>query len=399
MSEAALLPIVQAAAARHGIRPGLLEGLVAQESAWNPGAVSGSGAIGPTQLMPATARELGVDPYDAAQNVEGGAKYLKQQLDRFGGDERLALAAYNAGPGAVQKYGGIPPFAQTQNYVPSVLGKAARYGNGGPAPTTATATLPAAAPQARTEDPLGRLMRGLVGDALRPVSFEQPSTPSARQPSRSEAANNVRGFRLSDALLSSGFSSAPFEQSDLFGNRRSRSRMAGDALAGAVTRAPGGKSAVPFGGDQSGADPLNEALTKLTAGLFTPRDSSVPRQAASGTLATAQPDSSIGGQAGRVVEYLTGDKTHPRYDPSHGGGNYHEHLAFASKDQRDQAAAYLKSNGIQIGSMNDGRHAPGSYHYSDQAFDVPASQVPVGQEGALSARVRQLLRAGGFGGI
>ena len=84
--------------------------------------------------MPGTASSLGVDPSDPAQAIEGGAKYLKQQLDRFGGDPSKALAAYNAGPGAVAKYGGVPPYAETQNYVQKVLGYAAEYEG------TATAT-------------------------------------------------------------------------------------------------------------------------------------------------------------------------------------------------------------------------------------------------------------------
>lgn len=113
---------ITAAANKYGIDPALLAGLVKQESGFNPNARSGAGAVGLTQLMPGTARGLGVtDPTDPLQALEGGAKYLRQQLDRFGGDERLALAAYNAGPGAVQRYGGVPPYAETQNYVKTVL--------------------------------------------------------------------------------------------------------------------------------------------------------------------------------------------------------------------------------------------------------------------------------------
>ncbi len=119
---------INAAAASNGIDPALLKGLVSQESGFNPNARSGAGAVGLTQLMPGTAAALGVtNPLDPAQSLQGGAKYLREQLDRFGGDETLALAAYNAGPGAVQKYGGVPPYAETQNYVNSVLSKAASY--------------------------------------------------------------------------------------------------------------------------------------------------------------------------------------------------------------------------------------------------------------------------------
>lgn len=122
---------INAAAASNGIDPALLKGLVSQESGFNPNARSGAGAVGLTQLMPGTAATLGVtNPLDPAQSLQGGAKYLREQLDRFGGDEKLALAAYNAGPGAVQKYGGVPPYAETQNYVTSVMGKAAAFRGG-----------------------------------------------------------------------------------------------------------------------------------------------------------------------------------------------------------------------------------------------------------------------------
>ena len=98
----------------------LLKAVAKTESGFDPNAVSRSGAMGVMQLMPQTARSLGItDPFDARQNIMGGAKYLKSTLDQFG-DVTLALAAYNAGPGNVQKYGGVPPFAETQNYVRKV---------------------------------------------------------------------------------------------------------------------------------------------------------------------------------------------------------------------------------------------------------------------------------------
>jgi soluble lytic murein transglycosylase-like protein len=119
---------INAAATSNRIDPALLKGLVQQESGFNPNARSGAGAVGLTQLMPGTAAALGVtEPTDPAQSLQGGARYLREQLDRFGGDERLALAAYNAGPGAVSKYGGVPPYAETQGYVNKVLANAASY--------------------------------------------------------------------------------------------------------------------------------------------------------------------------------------------------------------------------------------------------------------------------------
>ena len=110
------------AAQAAGIDPDLFLRLVQQESGFNPNAVSPKGATGLTQLMPATAAELGVDPNDPIQNLTGGARYLRDRLDEFGGDPYLALAAYNAGAGNVRKYGGIPPFKETQNYVARIMG-------------------------------------------------------------------------------------------------------------------------------------------------------------------------------------------------------------------------------------------------------------------------------------
>lgn len=115
------LPIAQAAARQHGIPEDLFLRLVQQESGWNPKAKSHAGAIGLAQLMPFTARKLGVDPWNPSQNLEGGARYLRQQYDRFR-SWRLALAAYNAGPEAVAKYNGVPPYKETQGYVKAILG-------------------------------------------------------------------------------------------------------------------------------------------------------------------------------------------------------------------------------------------------------------------------------------
>ena len=122
MSRADYETYARAAARDQRIPEDLFLRLVEAESGWNPRAGSSAGAQGLTQLMPATARGLGVsDPFDPVDNLNGGARYLRQQYDRFKRWD-LALAAYNAGPGAVQRHGGIPPFAETQAYVPKVLG-------------------------------------------------------------------------------------------------------------------------------------------------------------------------------------------------------------------------------------------------------------------------------------
>ncbi|WP_379552083.1 lytic transglycosylase domain-containing protein [Qipengyuania sp. DGS5-3] len=109
--------------ARFDLSPSLIEALVWQESRWRPNAVSHAGARGLAQLMPGTARDLGVNPDDPFANLEGGARYLRQQLDRFDGNLEKALAAYNAGPGRVIRAGGIPRIRETQLYVAAIMGR------------------------------------------------------------------------------------------------------------------------------------------------------------------------------------------------------------------------------------------------------------------------------------
>ena len=136
-------------AEQEGIDPDLFLRLVQQESSFRPNAVSPAGAIGLAQLMPGTARDLGVDPSDPIQNLTGGARYLRQQMDTFQ-DPQLALAAYNAGPGNVRKYGGIPPFQETQNYVSRVLGTPS-------AANTTQRSQPMAQPMQQQQQPRGIL--------------------------------------------------------------------------------------------------------------------------------------------------------------------------------------------------------------------------------------------------
>lgn len=116
--------LVVAAARRHGLDPALVRAVVAVESAFQPRAVSPKGAQGLMQLMPATARSLGVvDPFDAGQSLDGGTRHLKGLVERYGGNLGLALAAYNAGEGAVARHRGVPPYRETRDYVRRVLGR------------------------------------------------------------------------------------------------------------------------------------------------------------------------------------------------------------------------------------------------------------------------------------
>jgi soluble lytic murein transglycosylase-like protein len=117
---------VSALASKYDLSPKLIDALVWQESRWNPAAVSPAGARGLTQLMPGTARMMGVDAADPLSNLDGGARYLRTQLDAFGGDLVMALAAYNAGPGRVTRAGGVPPIAETKKYVASIVARLSR---------------------------------------------------------------------------------------------------------------------------------------------------------------------------------------------------------------------------------------------------------------------------------
>jgi soluble lytic murein transglycosylase-like protein len=123
--------LIQESSARYAVPAAVVEAVAWQESRFNHAAVSSKGARGVMQLLPKTASDLGVDPGDLRGNIDGGAAYLAQQLRRYGGDLRLALAAYNAGPGAVDRYGGVPPYAETQTYVRAILARMAAAASAG----------------------------------------------------------------------------------------------------------------------------------------------------------------------------------------------------------------------------------------------------------------------------
>lgn len=162
--------IFEEAASRYQVPLNLIKAVAKAESDFNTNAVSKAGAIGVMQLMPSTARSLGVtDPYDARQNIMGGTKYLKENLERFGGDISLALAAYNAGPNSVQKYGGIPPYSETQNYVRKVTS----YMNGDPIYSGKMVSSGTDRPGSLYGDTYGQLA-GLYGGSLYGTSTYNP---------------------------------------------------------------------------------------------------------------------------------------------------------------------------------------------------------------------------------
>jgi hypothetical protein len=238
-----------------GIDPDLFVALVRQESRGNPGARSPAGARGYTQLMPNTARSLGVNPDDPAQNLLGGARYLKQQLRTFHGNVAEALAAYNAGPGAVQKYGGVPPYAETQAYVKRILGSLKNPSGATSAGSTPAGGAPAAA---ITPSITPSAMPTLGGDpgqsadasALIGLLTQQQRQRPAPAPTPLPTPAATTGPALPQAYqaLSSGGGPAPKQDiSQLLALVQTPGQGSGGAVSGASS--PTAASAAPGGGN------------------------------------------------------------------------------------------------------------------------------------------------------
>ena len=239
--------MIRQAAQEQGIDPALYRSLIMAESSGNANAVSPKGAMGYAQLMPATAAELGVDPSDPAQNLKGGAMYLRKMLERFK-DPKLALAAYNAGPANVEKYNGIPPFAETQNYVSKVLG-------GNKMENTPT--------QKVSNDPMGSLSKsqrlmlafGALKDAGMALQGGQEGTSFARtMQAINEQQDQSRKARAAEAELA---------------KESQRQAMMDALLLGApvdATAIAAGQQTAPMGGDAPQATisgSLDDQINKL----------------------------------------------------------------------------------------------------------------------------------------
>lgn len=330
--------LAQRTAQRHGVPVNLFEGLIQQESAWRPGAVSRSGAIGLGQLMPATAKELGVDPRDPAQNLDGSARYLKQQLDRFGTPE-LALAAYNAGPGAVSRHGGIPPYRETRNYVQKVMGYAGS-GTGSPA---GAGTVPGAslqpAPTTRNDGGIAALTASLLRSAVAEPS--RPSDPLADVALAVAQSSFARAAGLAPARKANG-----------------SGWIAAMAAVGRPQREAGGGPVLPL---------AEQAIESL-----------FPRTAAAAPVAFTPPATgpSPGASSGGAVD-----------------------LVRLGKQLQQQGGLRVREHS-QFGGV--GGHSPGSLHYRDLALDLTDWQDPgesqaswLPRKSYLGGRFEQILGGAG----
>lgn len=197
------MALANAKAVKYGVPPHIGRSVIQHESGWNQAARSPVGAIGVMQLMPGTARSLGVDPTNAAQNIDGGMRYLGHLFTSFKGNAKLALAAYNAGPAAVTHYGGVPPYAETQRYVAAVLASA---GGGGAVAPGAVAPVVPAATKSSTAPAVSSAYAQLRDQALQDIAFGRKSPLEALQSLPLSATQTVG--TQGDSSATSGSSSA-----------------------------------------------------------------------------------------------------------------------------------------------------------------------------------------------
>jgi len=193
---------VMASSEKYNLPPALVFGFIKQESGFKPEAKSWCGAQGLMQLMPGTAKQLGVkDPWNIEQNVDGGCKYIRQMLDRYDGDLKKAVAAYNAGPGNVDKHNGIPPFKETQAYVPAVLAHAEKFNNGAPLKVSGGSGVAVAAVSAQPKAPA--IDYNLVIDAIHSADVMTQSAMSLA------ITSNVQPINMPESKRSSGDEGPP----------------------------------------------------------------------------------------------------------------------------------------------------------------------------------------------
>jgi hypothetical protein len=307
------------AARRHGVPESLFLGLVQQESNFSPNAISRAGAQGPAQLMPGTARELGVDPSDPLQNLDGGARYLAKQLKTFGSPD-LALAAYNAGPGAVSKHGGIPPYPETQDYVRKVRGYADSFGGGsaGVAPATSAVTPAAVQPSFNPEALAARTLGSFRESSSRTIGPALPTPSSVAAPAPPKTVEELAG-----QVIGTSFA----VEAGLAPGRR---MAASNAILGPLSTA----ALAPFGRSR---DQVN-ALLQATLG-----QSSAPRFAGEELAGQAAPS---GAPSAAVA----------------GGGEPMSIVDFGAK-LKEASGLKLAENAHPALGGRVGGHSPGSLHY------------------------------------
>lgn len=288
------------AARKYKIDPRIFRGLITAESNWNPNAGSPAGARGIAQFMPATARSMGVNLDDGriSDDLDGAARYLRNNLRMFDGSYRKALAAYNAGPGAVQKHGGVPPYAETQAYVRKVLG----YAGTGGAPT-APAASPSSAPNSQTADPATQMQER--------TTFDQTGFDTARRQAllgqilaRRNPNNRLLQFGALSTEAPSRQAFERTEQIEVAGPRTNASNQRGGRLLPTASTASTGRfSGRPFGDYQGSKGPADQ-LAKIGKDL--------------GLKVTSTKRHNANPYSGRNSDHDHGNKNAYAYDLSNG---------------------------------------------------------------------------------